>query len=273
MKHERIFLNGEDERVFIDTYVANHKAKRDAILVIPGGGYSQVCTDREGEPIALEFFARGYNAFVLGYRVGREGDVFPKQLIDASLAMAYIRDHAEELSVDPDRVFAVGFSAGGHLCGCISTMFDYPEVKAVLGDGYKKARPTGAILSYPVTVMTGKTHINSFKNLLGRPSAVFTEEEIGRYSLDRVVKEDSSPMFIWHTAEDTCVPPEGSLKLGLALIAAKVPFRLSMFPYGPHGVALSNSVTECGNSAWVQPMAERWVDEADEWMKSLKSDS
>lgn len=272
MKHERIFLNADDDRVFIDTYVADQKGARDALLVIPGGGYSKVCTDREGEPIALEFFARGYNAFVLGYRVGKEGDVFPKQLIDASVAMAYIKDHAEELSINPKRVFAVGFSAGGHLCGSIATMFDYPEVKVALGEGCMKARPTGAILSYPVTVMTGKTHINSFKNLLGRPSGVFTEDEINRYSLDRTVTKNSSPMFVWHTAEDDIVPPEGSLRLGLSLINAGVPFRLSMFPYGPHGVALANDITRCGNDAWVQPIAERWMDEADEWMRTLKTD-
>jgi endo-1,4-beta-xylanase len=86
------------------------------------------------------------------------------------------------------------------------------------------------------------------------------------------VSAASSPMFVWHTAEDDVVPPEGSLRLGLSLINAGVPFRLSMFPYGPHGVALANDITRCGNDAWVQPISERWMDEADEWMRTVKTD-
>lgn len=269
MKHERIYLNENDDRVFIDTYIANPNEKRDAILVIPGGGYFNVCTDREGEPIALAFFARGYNAFVLGYRVGSKGDVFPSQLIDAASAMVYIREHSEELKVRPERVFAVGFSAGGHLCGSLCTMFDYPEVREVFGENYLKVKPTAGILSYPVTVIDQPTHIASFRNLTGRGEETFTDEDAARLSLDRVVKADSSPMFIWHTAEDALVPVQGSYKLAIALSFAKVPHRLSVYPYGPHGVALANEVTECGNPAMVQPLAAVWVDEAVEWMKTL----
>ena len=124
MRHERIYLNPDDDRVFIDTYVVNLPRVRDAILVIPGGAYREVCTGREGEPIALDFVAKGYNAFVLGYRVGKEGDVFPKQLLDAAAAMIYIKEHAAELCINADRVFAVGFSAGGHLAAHYSTCFD-----------------------------------------------------------------------------------------------------------------------------------------------------
>ena len=269
MKHERIYLNPDDDRVFIDTYVTNLGKNLPAMLVIPGGGYVAVCTEREGEPVALKFVSLGFNAFVLNYRVGKEGDVFPKQLLDAGSAMIYIREHAEEFGIDPKRVFAVGFSAGGHLCGTLATMFDYPEVRAAFGEKYKLVRPTGAILSYPVTTLTCETHLSSFKNLLGRPSGEFTEDEVNRYSLDKVVKADSSPMFVWHTAEDALVPVQGSLTLGLALTRAHVPYRLTVYPYGPHGVVLSTKVTECGNAAFVQPLATGWPTDASEWMKTL----
>ena len=269
MRHERIFLNPDDDRVFIDTYVANLTQTRDALLVIPGGAYREVCTNREGEPIALEFLARGYNTFVLGYRVGKEGDVFPKQLLDAASAMIYIKEHAEELNIDPDRVFAVGFSAGGHLCGSLATMYSYPEVKEAFGHKYALVKPRGAILSYPVTVMTGPTHLNSFRNLLGRPSAVFTEDEINRYSLDRVVNENSAPMFMWHTVEDNAVPVIGTLKLAAALTECGARYKLSIYPYGPHGTALATEITECNNPLYVQPLVTTWCSEADAWMRTL----
>ena len=276
MKHERIYLD-TDKEVWIDTYVADNCANCDAILVIPGGGYGAVCTEREGEPIALAFLRKGINAFVLNYRVigntkaGREGKTvtYPAQIIDAGRAMLYIREHAEELSVNPERVYAVGFSAGGHLCGSLATMFEYPEVKAYFGERAKDIRPTAAVLAYPVTVAFEKAHFGSFINLLGKPYSEITDEEKRKFSLDSAASEKSSPMFIWHTVEDTLVPVEGSLRLAMALQNKGVPYMMEVYPYGPHGLALANGVTECGNKDYVQPMAQCWIDRACEWFKTV----
>ena len=276
MKHERIYLDAEHE-VWIDTYVAASEVKRDAILVIPGGGYGCVCTDREGEPIALSFFAKGLNAFVLNYRVvgnteaGKAGKTvtYPAQLIDAGRAMLYIREHADELSVNPERVFAVGFSAGGHLCGSLATMFEYPEITEYFGERAVGIRPTAAVLAYPVVAAFEKAHFGSFVNLLGKPYSEITDEEKRKFSIDSAANEKSSPMFIWHTVEDNLVPVENSLRLGMALQNLGVPYMMELYPYGPHGLALSNEITECGNPAYVQPMAECWIERACEWFKTL----
>ena len=269
MRHERIYLNPTDERVFIDTYVTNVGKKKPAMLVVPGGGYCAVCTEREGEPIALDFVSRGFNAFVLNYRVGTPADRFPSQLLDAGSAMIYIRNHADELGIDPKRVFAVGFSAGGHLVGTLASMYNYPEVKEAFGDEYIKVKPTGAVLGYPVTVLSDEGHIHSFENLLGKKNGEFTEADVDRYSLERVVNADTAPMFIWHTAEDALVPVQGSLLLGLALTRAKVPYSLKIYPYGPHGLALSTDITRCGNDAYVQPLADGWCEDAKLWAETL----
>ncbi len=273
MKHDRIYLSKTDSRVFIDTYIADplpsKEGKRPAILVIPGGGYGKVCSDREGEPIALEFFSRGYNAFVLGYRVGTDTDLYPAQLLDAGSAMIYIKEHSDELFVDEGRVFAVGFSAGGHLCASLATMFDYPEVKAELKEKAPLIKPKGVILSYPVTTAYGPTHEGSFVKLLGKPYPAITEDERKKFSIDAAITPDSAPMFLWHTAEDDVVPIDGTLRVAAALTKNGVPYRLSVFPYGPHGVALANDLTRCGREDWVQPLAQEWTEQADAWMKTL----
>lgn len=276
MKNERIFLDSERE-VWIDTYVADNSEVRDAILVVPGGGYQDVCTDREGEPIALAFYERGLNAFVLNYRVinntkaGSEGSTvtYPAQLIDAGRAMIYIKEHAGELSINKERVYAVGFSAGGHLCGSLATMFNYPEAVEFFGDKAENIRPKAVVLSYPVTVAFEKTHFKSFENLLGKPYCEITDEQKKKFSLDSAASSESSPMFLWHTAEDDLVPADGTIRLAAALQEKRVPYMLEIYPYGPHGVALANSVTECGNPAFVQPLAEVWVDRACAWFKTL----
>ena len=271
MLHERIYLDKDDDRVYIDTYVVNDKSyKRDAMLVIPGGGYNAVCTEREGEPIALAYVAFGMNAFVLNYRVGGVGDVFPKQLIDAGRAIIYIKENAERFGIDPERVFTVGFSAGGHLSGSCAIMYDAPEVKEALGVTADENKPCASVLGYPVvTANTEITSQNTFKRLLGKPFSEITDAERKRFSLETAVNERSAPMFIWHTAQDTGVPVNGSLMLAQAAKDAGVNVTLHVYPYGPHGVALATKITECGKAAWVQPLAERWVFDSVEWLKTV----
>lgn len=270
MLHKRIYLDATDERVYIDTYVTDLNFKnKDAMLVIPGGGYQGVCHDREGEPVALAYVAKGYNAFVLNYRVGSAGDTFPKQLIDASRAIVYIREHAEELSVNPDRIFAVGFSAGGHLAGSLATMYDEPEVRAALGISGDENKPTGCVLSYPVvTANTDNTHKSSFEMLLGKKFDDITVDERVRFSLETRVTDNSAPLFVWHTAEDALVPAEGSLRLINEYVKRKIPVQAAIYPYGPHGLALSKEMTAKSDNH-IQPIAAAWVDDSIEWMKTL----
>ena len=271
MLHERIYLDENDDRVFIDTYVANDKSyKRDAMLVIPGGGYGVVCTEREGEPIALAYVAHGMNAFVLNYRVGRAGDVFPKQLVDAGRAIMYIKENAERFGIDPERVFTVGFSAGGHLSGSCATMYDCSEVKSALGISGEENKPRASVLAYPVvTANTEVTNTKTFENLLGKPFDEFTADERRRFSLETAVNENSSPMFVWHTLNDTLVPLNGTLLLTQAAKDAGVNVTLRVYPYGPHGLALSTSITEGGVPEWVQPLAENWIADSVAWINTL----
>ena len=88
----------------------NYKT-RPAILVIPGGAY-MMCSDREAEPIALSFLAKGYAAFVLRYSVGKGAAKFPRPLNDAEEAMELIISNAAEWGVEPEHIAAIGFSAG-----------------------------------------------------------------------------------------------------------------------------------------------------------------
>ena len=268
MLHERIYLDPKDDRVYLDTYVANDRTVlRDAMLVIPGGGYSNVCTEREGEPIALAFFAKGMNCFVLHYRVGE--DRYPSQLIDASRAILHIRENADKYMIDPKRVFAVGFSAGGHLTGSLALLSDDTAVLSELGISAGENTPNAVVLAYPVVTALHATHVGSFQRLTGQPFDAISKEDRERLSLERHVKSSSPPAFIWHTAEDAVVPVVGSLKLASAYADAGAPVMLHVYPYGPHGLALSSFITSRGNHATEQPLAAGWIDSAVEFLKSI----
>ena len=101
MIYKKIILDEFDENVFLEAYIAESVGDfvRNAILIIPGGGYSTVCSDREGEPIAMAFMPYGYNAFVLHYSAGKKA--FPAHLIQASMAIKYIRDNAKAYNINP----------------------------------------------------------------------------------------------------------------------------------------------------------------------------
>lgn len=120
---------------------------RPAVLILPGGGYARTSA-REAEQVALRFAASGYVPFVLDYSCAPS--VFPVALREAALAMRYIRENASAFEVNPQMVAALGFSAGGHLCGTLGTLFDCDEVLDI--GSARLLRPDALVLCYPVAV-------------------------------------------------------------------------------------------------------------------------
>ncbi len=183
---------------------------RPGILVIPGGGYS-FCSDREAEPVALAFLAKGYAAFVLRYTVGlaKDGYDFSMPMADVNEAMKIIHENAEEWSIDKEKIAAIGFSAGGHLCAAVSTMGDI--------------RPNASILLYPCI-------LDSISRILAFPVP----------SLDKEVDDKTPPAIIIASCEDNCVPIENSLAYATALEKAKIPFEIHIYEKGYHGFSLAD---------------------------------
>ena len=233
---------------------------RPSMLVLPGGGYGFL-SDREGEPVALEFVSRGYCAFVLKYSIHT---AYPVPLTEACMAVAYIRENAEEFCADKEHVAAIGFSAGGHLAGMLATMYGAEEVKEALKQRAEFSRPDAVILSYPVVTMKdGVTHEGTRGVITGGGKIPYES-----LSLEKRVSKDSVPAFIWHTTQDDCVPVENSLLLASAYKKAGVPFALHLFERGWHGLSLADEETY--DSAAVGEKLghiEKWISLASDWLQ------
>ena len=234
--------------------------KRPAMVVFPGGGYGFISC-REGEPVALKFMSEGYASFVLDYSINIK---YPTPLIEACMAIAYVRENAEEFCVDASKIAAVGFSAGGNLVGLLATLKD-KEVSPVLGELVKYSHPDAVILSYPVVTMeAGITHEGTRSIISGNG-----ELDLNNLSVEKRVTADSAPAFIWHTYEDNCVPVENSLLLASAYKNAGVPFALHIFEKGWHGLSLCNEEV---NNQTPEDLAVsavgKWVDLALDWLKA-----
>lgn len=203
-----------------------------AVLILPGGAYSWV-SPREAEPVAMRFLSRGFICAILNYSCAPAR--FPVALREAAMAMRFLREQADRLHIDPEKVAALGFSAGGHLCGTLGTLYDAPEVADIAPSDV--IRPDALVLCYPVSSAHGRTHEDSFTNLCGQDQALKE-----RVSLDHLVRRDMMPVFLWHTRTDDSVPVDGTMRLALALAEQDVPFTFHVFATGRHGLATADDL-------------------------------
>lgn len=258
------------EKVTVESYIHGDYAelnigKRKAMIVCPGGGYGFL-SDREAEPIALKFFAEGFNTFILRYSVGAKASNF-NPLCELLNTIKYIRTNSEEYRIIEDRIFVIGFSAGAHLACSAATLYDIPEIEERVGSDRAICRPDGVILGYPVIDAGEYTHFWSIQNVSGHAEP--TKEDVDLFSLHKHVKPTTPPAFLWHTADDGAVPSENSLLFALAMRKNKVPVELHLYPTGNHGLALCNKETWSGYESHVMPYVEGWINLAINWAQKF----
>ncbi|MGD1822861.1 MAG: alpha/beta hydrolase [Pleomorphochaeta sp.] len=209
---------------------------RSAMVVVAGGGYEKV-SPREKDPVALYYFAKGMNTFILEYSINEEaGDLNP--LLELSDALVQIRNRAEVFYVNPTEIAVIGFSAGAHLAASLSTLYNHPKIKELTNIDNGLNSPDATILCYPVITMKEFAHEGSKMRVTKN-----NNELIELLSLENQVTKDVPPTFIWHTQDDEAVNINNSLLYVNALIQNNVECEYHMFPNGEHG--LSMCTTEC----------------------------
>lgn len=233
----------EDKTAGITAYLLDNSRempnmdKRPAVLVIPGGAYAG-CSDREAEPIAMLYALEGYHTFVLRYTVGKRGEgdyKFEQPFADGERAVKYIRDNAENFGVIPDKIAAIGFSAGGHLCSALGTI--------------SKNKPNALILAYPCI-------LDEINPIL----------QCDVPSTNEYVTADTPPSFIFHANDDGLVPVKHSLEFASALAANGVEFELHVFRNGGHGFSLATPVVCNGD---FKPGTSEWGSMSVKWLRKI----
>lgn len=267
MLYEKVEFDDNDKNAFLEAYIADKVGDfvRKAILIIPGGGYANVCSEREGEPIAMAFIPYGYNAFVLHYTVNQ--NPFPSHLIQLSKAMAHIRFNAEKYNIDSNEIFVVGFSAGGHLAASLGTMWNKKEIYEKANIPFGCNKPSGMMLIYPV--ISPQHHKISFDNLLMKSDSC--DEELTACSIEKQVSKKTCPAFIFHTSNDEVVDVKNSLVLASALSFQEIKFEMHIYPDAPHGIALGNEITKCGKEKWNNSAISKWIENAAVWADGVKN--
>jgi acetyl esterase/lipase len=213
-----------------------------AVLIMPGGGYRWVVVDKEGYEMGRWLAARGFTAFVLFYRLPGEGWIAGPDvaLTDAQRAMRLIRQQARDFAIDPERVSAMGFSAGGHLCADLATRFDAKVYAPLDAADRLSARPHSAAPIYPVVSMTAPdAHAGSRELLVGKAATPALE---AAHSPHRSVPNDAPPFFLLHAEDDDAVPVNNTLLLRAALKAKGIHVETHLFEHGGHGFGLRKAI-------------------------------
>lgn len=245
---------GQEETTITPYLVKDGNASKGLVIVCPGGGYGMRAY-HEGEPIAQMLNKAGISAVVLNYRLAPYRH--PAMLTDANRAVKYVRYHAKEWEIDPEKIGILGFSAGGHLAVSACEHYDYGKDD---GDEIDKmsSRPNAGIFCYPVATFDESiTHMGTLHNLLGEKP---DEQLKNSLSGEKSVPDDCPPVFMWHTSADGAVNVNNSLALAQALRAKQIPFELHVFPYGQHGLGLADG----------DPHVAQWAELLVKWLKLYK---
>jgi acetyl esterase/lipase len=190
------------------------------LVICPGGGFMALSITSEGTDVAKYMAARGVTAFVLKYRIAHTGEdatqeftdiypdkqkfhdlvgkVIPLAIGDGLAAVIYVRQHAAEWGVSPDRVGIIGFSAGGRVT-------------------------TGVAFQYSPE---------------GRPAFVASIYAGGEISKDVPVPADAPPMFLAAATDDQLGLAPVSIALYQRWTDAHKSAEVHMYAKGGHGFGM-----------------------------------
>jgi acetyl esterase/lipase len=211
-----------------------------SMLICPGGGYWNLYWQLEGEEVAAWLNSIGVTGIILKYRVPRrpdepQGEPARRPLMDAQRAVSLIRSKAKELSLHPEQIGIVGFSAGGHLAIATATNFEKWRYEPIDEVDKISCRPDFAILVYP---------------------GYLKAKDKDELAPGLRIPTGTPPVFLAHGGDDLFSPPQNSVWMYLALKRAGIPAELHIYSTAAHDFGVRPNDHPC--SSWTGSCAN-WL--------------
>jgi len=210
------------------------KATGTAVIVVPGGGHRELWTTHEGHNLAQWLSERGVAAFVLYNRLARETNstytVDGEALADTQRAIRLVRSRAGEWNLKPDRIGALGFSAGGELVALA-------DMRPLAGDA-QAGDPVERVGSKP-----------DFQALIYPGSSRRFE-----------ARKESAPVFIVAGYNDRPDISRGMAEVYLKYKEAGVPAELHIYAKAGHGFGVRDTL---------KGAVGKWPERFIEWLADL----
>lgn len=262
-------IKAEDVKIFyIKPYNFKTGEKRTAVIWIHGGGWTGGNTESFFSH-ARYFANRGAVGFCIQYRlVKANGNTVADCLADCKSAVRYIREHAAELGIDPDKIIVMGDSAGGHLASCLGTIegFDNPTDNLRIS-----AKPNAMVLYNPLSDFTQSQFV---KTIIGgaaldkKPtpeSLIPTKEQTElakKLSPLYNVRKNQPPTLVLHGTDDKVILPEQSVQFTEAMKKAGNKCELILLSNTTHAFV-------CANYKATEQEVVTAIREADKFLVSL----
>ncbi len=228
---------------------------RPAIVMIHGGGWRSFSKDVYDDQ-AQRLAGAGYVVANINYRLVPDG-TYPVVMQDSLCALAYVRNHAAELGVDPDRVALYGYSAGGHLAALLGVAADEPDFQPDCAEGGTGAPQAVIAGAGPMDLAELESAQAVYELIGGRLDEL--PERYERASPLARVAAGAPPMLLQHGEGDLFVPIEQSYAMRDALRAVGTDARVLELAGAGHVVGPGGSPGRQDVVVTSQDTPEAWA--------------
>jgi len=241
---DMVYAKHGDLSMKLDLYVPEQGDGPFPLIVwIHGGGW--IGGDKNDcPPLNLGYCQNGYAAASLSYRFSNVAP-FPAQLEDIKAAIRWLKAHAGEYKLDPNRIGVWGASAGGHLVCLLGVTGKTKQFD--VGDHLDQTSEVQAVCNFfgPTDILTGldgldpntdliKSLVNMYTGLLGGP--IREKQDVAKLASPTTYVDEHAAVFMHvHGTADLLVPVEQAEKLHDKLRQANVSSRLFLLPQAGHG--------------------------------------
>ena len=250
---------GDGEPLLLNLAIPkDREAAAAGVIFIHGGGWSGGRRETFDD-LVRQAAERGYVAATISYRLAPKHP-FPAQIEDAKCAVRWFRAHAEELNVDPDRIGAVGSSAGAHLAMLLGTMGPDDGLEG-RGGWIDQASRVQAVVSFAgptdLTVAFPRASTEILFNFIGGPIEAEGEMYRNASPLNYVNRRDAR-MLLFHGTDDEIVPVDQAFRMANALTRAGIRGRVELLVGAGHGWG-GDEMVESQRAMWA--FLEKWLAE------------
>jgi acetyl esterase/lipase len=251
-----VYARPAGEDLHADVYRPLGEGPFPAVLVVHGGSWTRGSRSRMAR-VAERLAGSGYTAVSVDYRLAPE-HLFPAPVHDCKTAVRWIRRHADDLHVDPERVGGFGYSSGAHLVAMLATTTPTDGLEGEAPQGAPSSRIQAAVLGGAPTDLRRFPPNPTVRRFLGG-SRDEVPDLYAFASPITYVSSDDPPMFLYHGVRDWVVDVSQARTMAKALDDAGVPHELHESKLG-HAATF---VMDGDEMAGAIRFLDRWLKGAD----------